>query len=63
MDLRSRVIEAALSDGSIRQAARCFGVGITTATRWVRRWRGLPVGKASHGAPAWIPTGTTCLPW
>jgi len=25
MDLRSRVIEAALSDGSIRQAARRFG--------------------------------------
>ena len=39
VDLRSRVIGAALSDGSIRQAARRFGVGITTATRWVRRWR------------------------
>ncbi|SEJ58575.1 Transposase [Azotobacter beijerinckii] len=39
VDLRSRVIEAALNDGSIRQAAQRFGVGITTATRWVRRWR------------------------
>jgi len=39
VDLRTRVIEAALGDGSIRQAARRFGVGITTATRWVRRWR------------------------
>ncbi|MDV7211265.1 transposase [Azotobacter beijerinckii] len=39
VDLRSRVIDAAQSDGSIRQAARRFGVGVTTATRWVRRWR------------------------
>lgn len=38
-DLRDRVIEAALSGASARQAAARFGVGDATAIVWVRRAR------------------------
>ena len=38
-DLRSRVIKAATSGMSARQAAERFGVGISTAIVWVRRYR------------------------
>ena len=38
-DLRSRVLEAAAGGVSARQAALRFGVGMTTATTWVRRFR------------------------
>ena len=38
-DLRSRVIKAASSGMSARQAAERFGVGISTAIVWVRRYR------------------------
>ena len=38
-DLRSRVLEAAAGGVSARQAALRFGVGVTTATTWVRRFR------------------------
>lgn len=38
-DLRDRVIDAALSGGSARQAAARFGVGEATAIVWVRRAR------------------------
>ncbi len=38
-DLRSRVIKAAANGMSARQAAERFGVGISTAIVWVRRYR------------------------
>ena len=38
-DLRSRVLKAAAEGVSARQAAIRFGVGVTTATTWVRRFR------------------------
>ena len=38
-DLRSRVIKVATSGMSARQAAERFGVGISTAIVWVRRYR------------------------
>lgn len=38
-DLRSRVIKAAADGMSARQAAERFGVGISTAIVWVRRYR------------------------
>ena len=38
-DLRSRVINAATSGMSARQAAERFGVGVSTAIVWVRRYR------------------------
>ena len=38
-DLRSRVIKAATNGMSARQAAERFGVGISTAIVWVRRYR------------------------
>jgi transposase len=38
-DLRSRVIKATAGGMSARQAAERFGVGISTAIVWVRRYR------------------------
>ena len=38
-DLRSRVIKAAADGISARQAAARFGVGVSTAIVWVRRFR------------------------
>jgi transposase len=38
-DLRDRVIDAALSGASARQAATRFGIGEATAIVWVRRAR------------------------
>lgn len=38
-DLRSRVIKAAVGGLSARQAAERFGVGVSTAIVWVRRYR------------------------
>jgi transposase len=38
-DLRRRVIQAALSGLSARRAAERFGVGVSTAIVWVRRFR------------------------
>ena len=38
-DLRSRVIKAATGGLSARQAADRFGVGVSTAIVWVRRYR------------------------
>jgi transposase len=38
-DLRSRVIKATTNGMSARQAAERFGVGISTAIVWVRRYR------------------------
>jgi transposase len=39
LDLRERVIEAALSGPSLRQAAARFNVGVSTVIGWVGRWR------------------------
>ena len=38
-DLRSRVLKAAAEGMPARQASFRFGVGVTTATTWVRRFR------------------------
>ena len=39
-DLRARVVAAVERGGlSRREAARRFGVGVSTAVRWTRRWR------------------------
>jgi transposase len=38
-DLRERVIDAALSGPSLRQAAARFNVGVSTVIGWVGRWR------------------------
>lgn len=38
-DLRKRVIAAVDSGMSRRAAAERFGVGVSTAIKWVRRWR------------------------
>ncbi len=40
-DLRVRVVEAVLAGSSRRQAAARFGVGISSAIRWVRLWHEL----------------------
>jgi transposase len=38
-DLRSRVIKAAVEGMSARQAAARFGIGVSTAIVWIRRFR------------------------
>lgn len=38
-DLRVRVVQAVESGASRRQAAARFGVGVSSAIRWVRAWR------------------------
>ena len=38
-DLRRRVVEAVEGGMSRRAAAARFGVGVSTAIRWVQRWR------------------------
>jgi transposase len=38
-DLRLRVVEAVQAGASRRQAAARFGVGVSSAIRWVRAWR------------------------
>lgn len=38
-DLRVRVIEAVEAGASRRQAAARFGVGVSSAIRWVQEWR------------------------
>ena len=38
-DLRMRVVEAVDAGASRRQAAWRFGVSVSSAIRWVRRWR------------------------
>ncbi len=38
-DLRVRVVEAVEAGASRRQAAARFGVSISSAIRWVSRWR------------------------
>ncbi len=54
-DLRSRVIGVVAQGGSARQAASRFKIGVSTAIRWVRRWRetgdyrARPRGNADRG--------------
>ena len=38
-DLRWRVLKSILEGLSTRKAAKCFGVGISTAGEWYRRYR------------------------
>jgi transposase len=38
-DLRVRVVQAVEGGASRRQAAARFGVGVSSAIRWVRAWR------------------------
>jgi transposase len=38
-DLRRRVVEAVAGGMSRRAAAERFGIGVSTAIRWVQRWR------------------------
>ncbi|WP_323150423.1 transposase, partial [Pseudomonas oryzihabitans] len=38
-DLRVRVLEAGAAGGSARSLAKRFGIGISTAIRWLRRER------------------------
>ncbi len=38
-DLRERVVAAVEAGASRRQAAARFGVSVSSAIRWVRRWR------------------------
>jgi len=39
LDLRERVVAAVEAGASRRQAAAQFGVGVSSAIRWVRQWR------------------------
>ena len=50
-DLRARVIAAVDGGVSRNAAARRFGVGISTAVRWVREWRttGIATAKPRGG--------------
>jgi transposase len=49
-DLRVRVIEFVETGESAREAARCFAIGISTAIRWVQRWKqsGSVAAKPRH---------------
>jgi transposase len=63
-DLRGRVLDAVEAGSSVRRAAARFGVGISTAIRWVRRWRetgertarkqGHPVGSRLDAHEAYL---------
>lgn len=50
-DLRVRVVRAVEGGMSCRQAAARFGVGVSTAIRWVKAWRerGTVEGKPQGG--------------
>lgn len=48
-DLRERVIDAVVAGSSARGAAARFGIGTTTATRWVRVWQ--KSGERRPGKP------------
>lgn len=47
-DLRSRVIKAATGGMSARQSAERFGVGVSTAIVWIRRYRQSGEAVARH---------------
>lgn len=63
-DLRGRVLDAVEAGSSVRRAAARFGVGISTAIRWARRWRetgertarkqGHPVGSRLDAHEAYL---------
>ena len=38
-DLRKRVIEAVEAGASRREAAKCFEVSVSSAVKWLQRWR------------------------
>ena len=51
-DLRVRVIEVVSGGLSTRKAAKRFGIGISTAGRWYRRYRATgEVGARKQGQP------------
>ena len=50
-DLRSRVIKAAVDGISARQAAARFGVGVSTAIVWIRRFRANGEAARRQGKP------------
>ena len=50
LDLRERVVAAVEAGASRHQAAAHFGVGVSSAIRWVRQWR-------EHGSVASKPQG------
>ena len=50
LDLRERVVAAVEAGASRRQAAAHFGVGVSSAIRWVWQWR-------EHGSVAAKPQG------
>jgi transposase len=50
-DLRDRVLEAAASGLSVRQAAARFGIGVSTAIVWVRRVRTTGEDKPRRQGP------------
>lgn len=50
-DLRSRVLQASSDGLSARQAAARFGVGISTAIRWIGRAK---LGERSARAQGWL---------
>lgn len=64
VDLRVRVLEAGAAGGSARSLAKRFGIGISTAIRWLRRERetgeraarrqGKPRGSKLDGHEAFI---------
>ena len=49
-DLRSRVLKASLDGMSARQAAARFGIGISTAIRWIGRAR---IGERTARPQGW----------
>ncbi|SFM88630.1 Homeodomain-like domain-containing protein [Pleomorphomonas diazotrophica] len=49
-DLRSRVLQASSDGLSARQAAARFGVGVSTAIRWIGRAK---LGERSARAQGW----------
>jgi putative transposase len=55
-DLRIRVIEFVEAGGSRREAAEQFQVGISTAIRWVQRFR-------EDGTSEPMPRGGSTSPW
>ncbi len=63
-DLRGRVLDVVEAGSSVRRAAARFGVGVSTAIRWVRWWRetgertarkqGHPVGSRLDAHEAYL---------
>ena len=64
-DLRDRVIDAVVVEKmSCRAAARRYGVSVSSAIKWVQRFRRTaergPVGTGGHPPRFWRPNATGC---